>query len=72
VISRGTPCAPPVNTSQMLGPLPPLFQPPSTWCAATAPPHKKSFGKVNFFIAAILNKWLIGIESSKAKLNVTI
>jgi hypothetical protein len=25
------PCAPPVNTSQMLGPLPPLFQPPSTW-----------------------------------------
>ncbi len=23
VISRGTPCAPPVNTSQMLGPLPP-------------------------------------------------
>ena len=38
----GTPCAPAVITSAVLGPFPPSFHPPSSWCAATAPPHKKS------------------------------
>ncbi|QUJ03805.1 hypothetical protein KCP71_11015 [Salmonella enterica subsp. enterica] len=43
------PRAPPVSTSQMLGPLPLLFQPPNPGVQQTAPPpHKKSFGRVSF------------------------